>query len=109
MPKNTSTALGRVCVSSMKAESVADLIRMSNSSFSHYFTKAMGSSFSQFLNSVRITHACDLLSTTDKQITDICYTVGFNNVANFNRRFRMWKGMTPRVYRKRTQLGYCWT
>ncbi len=93
--------------SSIKLESVADLIGMSNSSFSHYFTKQTGSSFSQFLNSVRITHACELLSSTDKQITDICYMVGFNNVANFNRRFLMLKGMTPREYRKRTQLGHC--
>ncbi len=93
--------------SSMKMESVAELIGMSSSSFSHYFTKAAGSSFTQFLNSVRITHACELLSTTDKQITEICYTVGFNNVANFNRRFRMQKGMTPREYRKRTELGHC--
>ena len=93
--------------SSIKMESVAELIGMSNSSFSHYFTKAAGSSFTQFLNSVRITHACELLSATDRQITEICYTVGFNNVANFNRRFRMLKGMTPREYRKRTESGHC--
>ena len=93
--------------SSIRMETVSDLIGMSSSSFSHYFTKATGSSFSQFLNSVRIKHACELLSTTDKQITDICYMVGFNNVANFNRRFRMLKGMTPREYRKRTQIGHC--
>ncbi len=93
--------------SSINIDSVADLIGMSNSSFSHYFTKATGSSFSQFLNCVRISHACELLSGTDQQITEICYTVGFNNVANFNRRFRMQKGMTPREYRKRTHLGHC--
>ncbi|ASJ73674.1 AraC family transcriptional regulator [Granulosicoccus antarcticus] len=93
--------------SSMKMDSVAELIGMSNSSFSHYFTKSTGGSFTQFLNNVRITHACELLSTTESQITDICYTVGFNNVANFNRRFRMIKGMTPREYRKRILVGHC--
>ena len=93
--------------SSIKLESVAELIGMSNNSFSSYFSKATGNSFSDFLNAIRISHACNLLSTTDKQITDICHTVGFNNVANFNRRFRVIKGMTPREYRKPTLAGHC--
>ena len=44
---------------------------------------------------VRINRACHLLMQTDHYVTDICYQVGFNNVANFNRRFLEIKGMTP--------------
>ena len=82
------------------------LVGMSISSFSHYFTKATGSNLSEFLNRIRVSRACELLSATDTQITEICYAVGFNNIANFNRRFRLLKGMTPREYRKRTLLGH---
>ncbi|HTP73065.1 MAG TPA: helix-turn-helix domain-containing protein, partial [Burkholderiaceae bacterium] len=37
---------------------------------------------------------------SDRLVTHICYEVGFNNVANFNRRFLEVKGMTPRQFRR---------
>ncbi len=86
--------------------SVARLAGMSTSSFSHFFAKSTGSNFTEFLNRVRVAHACELLSTTDKPVTEICHAVGFNNVANFNRRFRELRSQTPREYRKQTHLGH---
>lgn len=87
-------------------ESVADHFGMSQPSFSRFFSKATGGSFAQYLNSVRIAHACQLLSISEQPITEICFTVGFNNVANFNRRFRDLKGLTPSEYRKIVALGH---
>jgi AraC-like DNA-binding protein len=49
---------------------------------------------------VRINRACQLLTASDQQITAIAFEVGFNNLANFNRRFLDIKGMTPRDYRR---------
>jgi AraC-like DNA-binding protein len=37
---------------------------------------------------------------TDSLVTHICYEVGFNNVANFNRRFLEVKGLTPTEFRR---------
>jgi AraC-like DNA-binding protein len=37
---------------------------------------------------------------SENQISSICYAVGFNNVANFNRRFREVKGIAPRDFRR---------
>ena len=56
--------------------------------------------------SVRINRACQLLMESDRLITDICYVVGFNNVANFNRRFLDIKGMTPREYRRQGESRF---
>jgi AraC-like DNA-binding protein len=39
---------------------------------------------------------------TDRYVTTICYEVGFNNVANFNRRFLEIKGMTPTDFRRQS-------
>ena len=39
---------------------------------------------------------------TEKLVADICYEVGFNNVANFNRRFLEAKGMTPSEFRRQS-------
>lgn len=88
---------------------VASLIGMSESAFSRFFSKATGNRFSDFVTRIRISKSCDLLANTDTYITNICYEVGFNNVANFNRRFRQIKGVTPREYRdsarQRFKLG----
>lgn len=77
----------------------ASLIGMSDSHFSRFFKKATGNRFIEFVNRVRISRACSLLSETDQQIANICFQVGFNSVANFNRRFHELKGVTPRDFR----------
>lgn len=85
---------------------VADLVGMSESYFSRFFRKATGNRFSDFVNRIRISKACELLAYTDQHITNICYEVGFNNVANFNRRFFDHKRVTPSEYRKQARLRY---
>ena len=83
--------------------SMAELARaagMSESQFSRYFRRATGNSFTDFVNRLRINKACQLLLETDRYITNICYDSGFNNVANFNRRFLEIKGVTPKRYRQ---------
>lgn len=77
----------------------ASLIGMSDSHFSRFFKKATGNRFIEFVNRVRISRACSLLSETDQQIANICFQVGFNSLANFNRRFHELKGVTPRDFR----------
>ncbi|MGR0280122.1 helix-turn-helix domain-containing protein [Marinomonas dokdonensis] len=79
--------------------SAASLVNMSDSHFSRFFKKATGNRFIEFVNRVRISRACSLLTETDQQIASICFQVGFNNVANFNRRFHELKGVTPRDFR----------
>jgi AraC-like DNA-binding protein len=83
--------------------SMAELAReagMSESQFSRYFRRATGNSFTDFVNRLRVNKACQLLLETDRYITNICYDAGFNNVANFNRRFLEIKGVTPKKYRQ---------
>ncbi len=75
---------------------------MSESKFSRFFRKATGNTFTDFLNRVRISRACQLLMDTDQQVNHVCYEVGFNNVANFNRRFLEIKGLTPSEFRKQS-------
>lgn len=79
---------------------VAAGLGMSESRFSRFFRRATGNNFTDFVNRVRINRACQLLMETDRYVTHICYEVGFNNVANFNRRFLEIKGMTPTEFRR---------
>jgi AraC-like DNA-binding protein len=84
------------------AAALAAELGMSESKFSRFFRKATGNTFTDFLNRVRISRACQLLMDTDQQVNHVCYEVGFNNVANFNRRFLDIKGMTPSEFRRQS-------
>ncbi|WP_332778279.1 AraC family transcriptional regulator [Polaromonas sp.] len=87
------------------AELAAEL-GMSESRFSRFFRRATGNTFTDFVNQVRVNRACQLLMESDRYITDICYEVGFNNVANFNRRFLDVKGMTPSEFRRQVDTRF---
>ena len=80
-------------------ESAADLACMSPTAFSRNFQKITGNRFLEFLNRVRIGQACSMLYATDHPVSVICYEVGFQNLANFNRNFMKMKDMTPTAYR----------
>jgi AraC-like DNA-binding protein len=64
------------------------------------FYKAGLKSLTQFINEIRIGHACKLLQSEDS-IADVCYASGFNNPTNFNKFFKAIKGMKPSEYRNR--------
>lgn len=81
-------------------ERMAKMADMSPSAFSRHFQKSTGNKFVDFVNQVRIGRACMLLTETNDQIATICYAVGFNNVANFNRHFVKIKGVTPSEFRR---------
>jgi AraC-like DNA-binding protein len=76
---------------------------MSESGFSRQFRRATGNTFTDFVNRLRVNRACQLLMETDRYVTNICFDVGFGNVANFNRRFLEIKGMTPKEYRRQAE------
>lgn len=81
-------------------EQAAEKAGMSVTAFSRNFQKVTGNKFVEFVNRVRIGHACSLLYATDDQVSSICYDVGFQNLANFNRHFLKMKNMTPTAYRE---------
>jgi len=80
-------------------EMAADMAGMSAPAFSRNFQKATGNKFIEFVNRVRIGQACSLLYATDDPVSSICYEVGFQNLANFNRHFLKMKEMPPTAYR----------
>ena len=85
---------------------VAQELGMSDSQFSRFFRRATGNTFTEFVNRIRISRACQLLRETDRYIANISLEVGFNNMANFNRRFLDIKGMTPSDYRKQSNVRF---
>ncbi len=78
---------------------VAELVGMSDSAFSHFFKSKTNTTFIDYVNSLRIAKACQLLSDTNQTVSEICYNSGFNNMSNFIRMFKKKKQYTPNEYR----------
>lgn len=86
--------------SELSQEEVAEHLGMTPTYFSRFFKQATGRGFVEFVNRLRVSKACELLSKSDKPVTEVCFESGFNNISNFNRRFHALKGMTPSEYRR---------
>lgn len=84
---------------------LADICCLSPTHFRRIFHSIIGTSPLDFLNNIRITHACNLLRSTEHSILDISEMVGFRSVSSFNRHFMTSMQTTPREYRNETLLA----
>lgn len=84
---------------------VASVANMALSTFCTFFKVHYRVTFVEHLNIVRIGHACRYLSELDKNVVEVAYQCGFNNLANFNRQFKKIKKMTPSEYRRTANVN----
>jgi DNA-binding response OmpR family regulator len=76
-------------------------MNMSNSSLYRKLKALTGNSTAEFIRSIRIKRAGQLLGDKDKTITEIAYQVGFNDVKHFRTVFQKQFGCTPSEYREK--------
>ena len=84
---------------------VSNIAAMNPNAFCRFFKSRTQKSMMQFVNEIRIGHACDLLANPEETISQAAYKSGFNNVSNFNHFFKIIKKVSPRQYRKQLQLN----
>jgi AraC-like DNA-binding protein len=80
---------------------LAELICMSEDSFSRFFKHKTGRTPNRYLIDYRLGIAARLLLTTKQPVAEIGYSCGFNTLSHFNRLFRESKGCTPSEFRER--------
>ncbi len=81
---------------------VDDLARtagLSRAHFSREFRRAFGESPHGYLLTRRLERAAALLRSTDRSVTDICFSVGLNSVGSFTTSFKRTYGVSPTEYR----------
>ena len=84
----------------IKLEEVALKSNMSPAYFSHLFKIITQNSVVDFINQTRINKAMEFLKTTNLNVTEICFLVGFNNLGHFNKMFKRISGATPSQFKK---------
>ncbi len=87
------------CAAPLSVEQAAAECGCSASHFMRWFKKMTGTTFGVYLNERRLATAAELLRTTDDTVLSIAEQAGFENLSNFNRRFKARYGVTPRQYR----------
>ncbi len=92
--------LGSHYHTSVSLPDLSDYLHLTPQYVSKFFRKNFGSSFSGYLNHIRMEHAVRDIRYTDRSITDIAFASGFINVSTFNRNFRAEYGMSPKQYRE---------
>lgn len=79
---------------------LADESGVSKYHFSREFKRYMGTTLHEYLTTIRLTHAKELLKYTDKSVEEVAYESGFNQPSHFIQTFREHEKTTPLRYRK---------
>ena len=86
--------------SKITIKDLADKAGMSESHFFRIFVEYTGETPYRYLMYLRISNAKNMLLSTDRQVKDIAYSVGFNSVSRFIQVFKELTGTTPSEYAK---------
>lgn len=78
-------------------------VNMSPPAFSRWFKGRVGRVFQRYLNELRVAKVCARLADNQESITQAAFKCGYNNLANFNRRFRDITGLTPTEFRSQNR------
>jgi xylan 1,4-beta-xylosidase len=86
-------------------DDISKVVFVSPFHLSHVFTGAMGMSYSQYLNYVKVDMARRDVALTKDTIIEIMERHGFASVKTFNRVFKALVGYSPSAYRKLAASG----
>tara|TARA_R110000764_G_scaffold42426_6_gene95590 strand:+ start:8535 stop:12548 length:4014 start_codon:yes stop_codon:yes gene_type:complete len=89
--------------SNFKVEHITNKIAMSRSPFYKRLKNLSGLSPNEFIRMVRMKHAVQLLTKSDKNISEIAYEVGFSSPKYFRLCFKEQFGVTPSEFGKAPQ------
>lgn len=81
-------------------QQVAEQIGITGGYLSTLFAQNLNRGFVEYLNEVRIEHACIYLQQNYLKTYEIAYKVGFNDEKYFSRVFKKIKGESPAAFRK---------
>ena len=98
--KNIVDYCSRNYTKEISLETLSKELHISKYYISHIFGSRLNVRFNDYINSLRISKACLLLTDSDMSITAISDRVGFSTIRTFNRAFLRQTGKSPSEYRR---------
>ena len=81
-------------------EQIAQKYHYNYQYLSSYFSTKMKLTFNEYLNTIRINKAKELISHTNYTYEEIAHEVGYSNQSYFSKAFKKYTGTTPAKYKK---------
>lgn len=81
---------------------IADKLNVSERTLQRYLSDE-GTSFRQLVDDIKREAARHRIETTALSVSEIAFSLGFNDSGNFTRAFKRWYGCAPQLYRQRSQ------
>jgi len=101
MQKVIETINERISDPELNVEILADAIGISRGHLHRKIKEITGSSPGEYIRSIRLNQAAQLLRGEKKNISQISYSVGYSNPSVFSTAFRQFFGMSAKDYQKR--------
>ena len=98
--KNIVDYCSRNYTKEISLDTLSKELHISKYYISHIFGSRLNMRFNDYVNSLRVSKACLLLTDSDMSITDISDKVGFSTIRTFNRAFLRQTGKSPSDYRR---------
>lgn len=84
-------------------KTVAQVVGLNEKYFSVFFYERTGVYFREWVNSIRVRRAMELMKARNYAISDVAFEVGYKDLRTFERAFKRQTAMTPREYRRSVQ------
>lgn len=88
------------CGEKIYIETLAEMISVSPDYFTKMFKESIGKTPIDYINTVRVNRALELLSVSDVPINEIAERSGFSNANYFHKIFKQYMNTSPLAYRK---------
>lgn len=93
------------CEYDFSAQKVSEKVDMTLPKFSQFFKTQTGQNFKNYLTTLRMNRACQLLTSSAESIEEIAEQVGYLSAISFIRVFKRYYAITPGKYRHESGKG----
>ena len=83
---------------------LASLTSIHTHKLSHLINQQSGKGFPEYINSLRLEEARNLLRTSDMKVAAVAFECGFNSLSSFYTHFKKSDGMTPSEFRSLAEV-----
>jgi AraC-like DNA-binding protein len=97
-------AMDRTFAEPLSIVRLARIAEVSEAHFIRTFRATFGETPHRYLQRRRVERAMFLLRATKRNITDICFDVGFSSLGTFSRTFHNIVGESPKAFRQRERM-----